>query len=68
MTDQQLLAALRREYAWRKRRYSENENGLRSHGGNCFNDENARKTLDGLEIEAERRGVDAGAIRDQVYQ
>ena len=67
MTLKQLEAALSREYRWRKGRYAESETGLRSNGGNCFNEAEARRRLDALEEAAEAAGVDWRAIRNEIY-
>ena len=64
----ELTTALKREYRWRKSRYSERESGIRSHGGNCFDERQAADTLARLEREAEEIGLDHRALRAEAYQ
>lgn len=64
----ELTRALTACYKWRKSRYAQSETGIRTKGGNCFNEQNAAAERDRLEAEAERIGLDWRAIRNTVYK
>lgn len=68
MTDTQIIARLKKEYQWRKSRYSESETGIRKKASNAFNEAHARQVLDDLEICADNRDIDYLSIRRGIYE
>lgn len=50
-----------KEYRWRQRRYSENHNGIRARGNNCWNEGNMANTITRLENLVDELGGDTRA-------
>ena len=63
MNLQKVEKLLTREYAWAAKRYRENETGTRQHGGNCFNEVQARLRRDELEAQYEDLGGNCAELK-----